>query len=290
MKEFLNLIEYLIITKKEIYTLSQLRAHFKEISGDRLRSIDVKSKLQERFKEKIMFCKPSQSHDKTTEFVLSSDSNIMPDTINAVATGQGITSCLQLKTVARSISEEIQYFPKKEWPPTPQVIMESTERLSKMLFNFIAWIVSPNSYMDKDGSVKLSTNKATIVTQICENINALVPSGQPLLSQVLLSLTMYAKTGSQTVVDDLKKIGSGISYTETRFILDKWAEWAANQSSIIPGNIRKFYMSTHTSDNIDWVGKCGRLETHLTNSILVQKDDLVDELSNVTLKPDYKFS
>ena len=131
IQEFVNLVEYLVIMKKEIYTLAQLRAHFKETSGDCLRSIDIKSKLHERFKEKILFYKPS--HDKTTEFIVSSDSNIMPDTIHAVATGQGITSCLQLKTMACSISEEIQSFPKREWPPTPQVIIESTDSLSKML-------------------------------------------------------------------------------------------------------------------------------------------------------------
>ena len=81
----------------------------------------MKSELQERFKE-ILFCKLSQSHDKKTEFVVPSDSNIIPDTIPL---GQGKTGCLQLKTMACSISEEIQSFPKRESPPTSQVIIES---------------------------------------------------------------------------------------------------------------------------------------------------------------------
>ena len=51
--------------------------------------------------------------------------------------------------------------------------------------------------MDKDGIVKLFPKKATIVTEFCENINALVPFSQPAISLVLLSLTMDTKTGSQ---------------------------------------------------------------------------------------------
>ena len=49
-------------------------------------------------------------------------------------------------------------------------------------------------------------------------------------------------------------------------------------------------MTTHVFDNIDWSNKNGRLEVHLTNSILIQKNDIVDQLANVTLQPDYDFS
>ena len=98
------------------------------------------------------------------------------------------------------------------------------------------------------------------------------------------------KTGSRVRVDDLKRIGSGISYTETLSILDIWAEWAAQQGSINPSNIRKDVMCTHIFDNIDWSNKCGRLEIHLTNGILVLKNDLVDGLVNVILEPKYEFS
>ena len=129
-----------------------------------------------------------------------------------------------------------------------------------------------------------------MLTQICDNISALAPFSKPTISQVLLSLSIYAKTGSKLVIDDLKRIGAGISYTETLFILDKWAEWAAEQGSIIPGNILKLIIATHIFDNIDWSNKNDRLEIHLTNSILVQRTDIVDKLAHVTLQPDYEFS
>ena len=208
-------------------------------------------------------------------------------TILAIATGEGITNCMQLKSVAQTVSNEIRSIPKCSWP---QAIIGSNETVSKILYNFLASVVSPHSHIGKDGFVKLSENKATVVTQICDNISALAPFSKPTMSQVLLSLSIYAKTGSKLVIDDLKRIGTGISYTETLFILDKWAEWAAEQGSIIPANILKHIIATHIFDNIDWSNKNGRLEIHLTNSILVQRTDIVDKLAQVTLQPDHEFS
>ena len=46
--ELLNLIEYLVVVKKEIYTLAQLRGFYDQISDDNsrvLRSIDIKKKI-----------------------------------------------------------------------------------------------------------------------------------------------------------------------------------------------------------------------------------------------------
>ena len=62
---------------------------------------------------------------------------------------------------------------------------------------------------------------------------------------------MYRKTGSSTAIDDLHKFGHGISYTETIFIEDKWAEWSEQQSSLFPSNIEKGLITTLVFDNID---------------------------------------
>ena len=83
----------------------------------------------------------------------------------------------------------------------------------------IALIVSSNAPFEIDVSVKLSKGKATKVTKICSDIESLIPNTTPSLGQVLLSLSMYRRTGSRTVIDDLHKFGHGISYTETKFIV-----------------------------------------------------------------------
>ena len=52
MDELLNLVEYTIIVKKEIYALAQLQEFYKQICGEHgtsLRSIDIKNKIKERF-------------------------------------------------------------------------------------------------------------------------------------------------------------------------------------------------------------------------------------------------
>ena len=187
--ELLNVIEYLAVVKKEIYTLAQLRGFYDQISDGNsrvLRSIDIKKEIQDRFKDKIVFCKPSDKcTSNATEYVLSANERILPNAISATVTGESISNCLQLKNIASSISNDIQSNPKKSWPPTSQDIINSEDACHRSLYNFMAWIVSPNSCMDGDGVVRLSKSKSTKANEICQKIEALVPSAQPRLSQAL---------------------------------------------------------------------------------------------------------
>ena len=132
--------------------------------------------------------------------------------------------------------------------------MESDEllKLDNRLLKLIAWIVSPSAAMGKTGFLRLSERKATKVSKIVQNIQLLVPGSQSVFNQILLSIITLAKTGSQMVINDLKKLGAGISNTETMFIQDKWAEWTENCSSTIPPNIKKGVIAAHIGDNIGW--------------------------------------
>ena len=50
-------------------------------------------------------------------------------------------------------------------------------------------------------------------------------------------------------------------------------------------------MVTHVFDNIDWKNKnVQRTETHHTNSILVQKYDITEDLAKISLEPKYHFN
>ena len=132
--------------------------------------------------------------------------------------------------------------------------MESDEllKLDNRLLKLIAWIVSPSVAIGKTGFVRLSERKATKVSKIVQNIQSLVPGSQSVFNQILLSIITLAKTGSQMVINDLKKLGAGISNTETMFIQDKWAEWTENCSSTIPPNTKKGVIAAHICDNIGW--------------------------------------
>ena len=293
VNEFICVIEHLVVVRKEVYTLRQLRELWADTKGVELHTVwavEIKNHFTDTLSPKIQFCKSSHSAANATEFIMSSEVNILPDVIHSIVPGKGITNHLQLKAISRLISKNIQSQEKYSWPPTPQEIIERDDMLDKRLYNIIAWIVSPNSYMGKDGYVNLSSHKATKVSEICQNIQSLVPGGQPSLGQVLLSLTMFGKTGSKNVVNDLRQLGHGLSYTETIFVMDKWAEWCVKQKSLVPSNIIKGIIATHTFDNIDWKNKnIKRVESHFTNSIIVQKYNLVEEFSKVSLKPDYDF-
>ena len=101
---------------------------------------------------------------------------------------------------------------------------------------------------------------------------------------------MLAKTTSQMVVNNFKQLGHGLSNTETVLMQDKWAEWTERPKSIIPSNIKKGIIVRHVFGNIHWKNKIpDRIETHHTNSILVQKQDLAENLSNMSLDADYNF-
>ena len=82
-----------------------------------------------------------------------------------------------------------------------------------------------------------------------------------------------------------------LSYTETKFIDDKWAEWTERQSSLKSCNIHKgMAVTTLVFDNIDWKNKDLRgKETHNTNSILIQQNFESVSNTKVDLTPDYNY-
>ena len=137
---------------------------------------------------------------------------------------------MSLKNTTTAISHDIQEQNRKnqrKCNPSPQGVLDDVRHYhSDNLYNLIAWIVNPISSYNENGIVKLSKPKATKVSKICDDIEFLIPISCPSLSQVILLLNVYRKTGSSDIVNDLYKFGHGISYTETKFIEGKWAEWS----------------------------------------------------------------
>ena len=138
-------------------------------------------------------------------FVISAYVNILPDAINVIVTGEGVTNYMPLKAISSLILFNIQDREKLLSSPTPKDILESNEflDLDKSFLNLIPWIVSPNAAMDKDSFVGLSYRKARNISEIVQNVQSLVPGAQPGFNQILLSTTMLARTESQMVVNNL---------------------------------------------------------------------------------------
>ena len=128
--------------------------------------------------------------------------------------------------------------------------------------------------MVKLGFVGLSYRKTTKLSEIVQNIQSLVPSVQTGFTQILLSITMLTKTGSQMIVNNLKQLGHGLSNTETVFKQDKRAEWTKRLKSIIPSNIKNGVIATHVFDNIHWKNKTlDRIKTHhMKSNVSVDAD------------------
>ncbi|MES9880765.1 MAG: hypothetical protein ABW185_07780 [Sedimenticola sp.] len=302
LEDICQLVLIHVVNRREIYTMAQLTATYDDIRSQyglsSCRSTDLKQKLQAKFGTRLIFQRGTQCNTRSSEFVFPEGVEFTASCVQSSLLGGGIAKSVSLKNTARTIHESIKA--TKEilpWPPTPQDIIGTEPYINTDLYNELAWIVDPEARLNDEGRVQISHSKATKLHQLCQDIQTLLPKSQPSLDQVLLSLTMHRKTGSSGVVDTMHSLGYGISYTETVFVEDKWAEWSERQHSDIPSNITKGLPTTHIADNIDWKNKelSGTRETHNTNSILVQHKLPCPDLSKsnskakVSVTPDYSF-
>ena len=167
---------------------------------------------------------PKSAKSTRSEYVISTDANILPDAIKTIVTG-GVANFMQLKSISRSILLDIQGWEKISWHPTPRDVFESNEflDLDKLLFNLIVWTFSPNAALGKNGFIGVSYRKATKIKKIVQNIQSIVLGAQPGFNQTLLSIARLVKTWSPMVVNNLKQLDHGLPNTEAVFIQDKWS-------------------------------------------------------------------
>ena len=81
----------------------------------------------------------------------------------------------------------------------PQDFLNNNSMKNTKLFNLLGWITDPNAPISNDGFVKLSKVKSLMTLWHLYHY----------YDQNLLSHNAYQKTGSNTIVDDLRKLGPG---------------------------------------------------------------------------------
>ena len=112
INELFHLIDYYIIHRQKIYTLAQLRHFYEQLNKKEehpvLRSIDIKEKLIEKFKQTLIFRKSSYSISNKSEYVILSKESLVPNCIESVILGGGIPKFLSFKNTATAISHDIQ--------------------------------------------------------------------------------------------------------------------------------------------------------------------------------------
>ena len=149
------------------------------------------------------------------------NSPLVSSVIRSTTTSIGIQTSIMIRNLATRISHNIKLRPDIPWPPTPDQMIESKAEIDLDLYNFLAILVSSKPSFDK-GVARLPPSKAVKIVKICEDIEPLIPSRKPSLSQVLLSLTLHRATGWSNVVKDIHHYDHGISYDETYiFVQDK---------------------------------------------------------------------
>ena len=92
-----GLVEHRIINKRDIYTISQLCSLYHNMNT-KIRSIDLVKKLQEKFKEKLRFVKPSYCVNwNSSEYIMSSCDNLIGECVQAANLGEGIKKAKMIK-------------------------------------------------------------------------------------------------------------------------------------------------------------------------------------------------
>ena len=170
-----------------------------------LRSVDLLT-----FPDKIYFSSPTYSARNTrneAEYVLHVGKVLTTDCISAATSGHAILDTVLTRTAAQIVHRTVQENKKiRNWPPTPQEIIENKDTCNPTTYNHIAWMVNPNTSLGAEGLAKLPKSKETKVLQIAQNIESLMTHSTPALDQLLLSLTLHRKTGSSDVVNTINAV------------------------------------------------------------------------------------
>ena len=67
------------------------------------------------------------------------------------------------------------------WPPTPQDILDNEPNINNDLYNGLCLIIHPDARLNDNGRVNLAPSKASKVSQICQDLQALLFNAQPSL-------------------------------------------------------------------------------------------------------------
>ena len=78
--------------------MSQLCSFYHNMTNTKIRSIDLKKKLQEKFKEKLKFVKPSYCVNwNSSEYIMPSCDNLIAECVQATNLGEGIGKTAMIK-------------------------------------------------------------------------------------------------------------------------------------------------------------------------------------------------
>ena len=101
--------------------------------------------------------------------------------------------------------------------PLHKIFLNDNSMKNTNFYYLLGWIIDQNLPFSNGGFVKLSKVKSIKVMKICDDIMTLTLTPLRALGEVLLSHNTYHKTGCNTIVDDLLKLGYGISCSGVHF-------------------------------------------------------------------------
>ena len=120
--------------------------------------------------------------------------------LNAVHHGGGIPKTAHLRSLAKRLFHLKTHKLIENGHQHPQDILQDSHPFNTDIFNLISWIIDPRVPIGEDGMVKISSKRKSLkIQQISRNLVSLMPSAQPSLDQVLLSLILHLWSAFQSI-------------------------------------------------------------------------------------------
>ena len=112
-----------------------------------------------------------------------------------------------------------------KWPPTPDDLDSGSTMVPDMVYNMMAWILSPKSEYSKERVSELSPDVHRLVVSLSQDLIHCVSRGRVKTSKhVLLPMTVKSLTGSVELITILNRFGHSLSYSQVEELETALAE------------------------------------------------------------------
>ena len=118
--------------------------------------------------------------------------------------------------------------PSIPWPPSPEEL--SAFQIPALVYNFIAWILSPKAEFCEERFTEVSPDVQRLIYSLAQDLVYCVSHGRVKTPKhVLLPMTVKSLTGKAELVTLLNRFGHGMSYSQVEELETALAEQQADK-------------------------------------------------------------
>lgn len=277
-------VEKDILRGNKILKLSNLRSlYIKELAktpyaNDNFRSEKLKTKLQQKYGEMLLFCEMNTAGTYQSQLVYSSAMDVQTAVRESFRLG-AIDVIENTGTLLRqSIIDKQEESPELKWPPNPSDLCDPNELLPESLVKLLSHIICGKSYPNTPRMHRLVISIAQDICRASTNGTWKLPK------HILMSISLRHLFRSKSLITLLCRLGHCESYSFSLELETALAEAAMKSSSLLSTQICKNPSPDsvfHSEfDNFDQLinDLTGKGSVHTAHGIMIQELGTTDEL------------